>query len=328
MKKIVILFFAVIFAASACVSPPPPPDSPPPPPPPPPGVEDPGVGPAVSAAIPELFSPDLDADDYSMTIALDVTHSVPVRDWNIRIQPNRQQRQDAQAAPRQETAPRQTAPRQTAEGEGTRRQAGERRRAFFEQDGTGDVPAQWQWNGRGLNGEMVQSAMEYRFTLTVNDVFGNAGTYEGIINTDVLVRREGDHLRIIVPSIVFQGNSANFTDVSGTEITDEIIRANRRILTLIARALNRFGDYRITVEGHTNPGAALGTPARTAENSRNLPISQARADAVVNYLVANLNINRSRLTAVGRSATRTITEDYDNDDENWKNRRVEFILQR
>jgi len=313
MKKITVLFLAVtvLLLAFSCASSPTPPS----------GLENPGKGPAVTAEIPELFSPDPDIPDDTITIAIKVEHVVPIKDWSIQIQPNR--RQSGQAAT--QTTAGSTAG--TTEERQPRRQSGERR-SFFEQNGTGDVPSAWKWNGKGLSGEMVQSAMDYRFTLSVKDIFDNNTTFEGIISTDVLVRREGDILRIIVPSIVFQGNSANFINVFGDEITDDIIRSNRRILSLIARALNRFDGYRITVEGHTNPGQPLGTPARTRENTANLPISEQRARAVVDYLVNNNNINRSRLTAVGMSATRTITEDYNNDDESWKNRRVEFILQR
>lgn len=305
MKKITVLILAVMVSllAFACVSPPPPP------PPPPPGLENPGAGPKLTVVIPEIFSPNPDIADDTMTISIKVEHAVPVREWSIQIQPNRRR----SGTERPETEQTTTRRRET-------------RQAFFEQNGTGDVPGEWKWNGKGLTGEMVQSAMDYRFTLSVNDVFSNNSTYEGIISTDVLVKREGDILRIIVPSIVFQGNSANFSEVFGNEITEDIVRGNRRILNLIARALTRFDDYKITVEGHTNPGQALGSAARNRENTANHRISEQRAEAVVNYLVTNNNIDKARLTSVGMSATRTITEDYHNDEENWKNRRVEFIL--
>jgi outer membrane protein OmpA-like peptidoglycan-associated protein len=48
---------------------------------------------------------------------------------------------------------------------------------------------------------------------------------------------------------------------------------------------------------------------------------------VVDSLVANNGIVRTRLTAVGMGGTRTVA-DYDDEEDNWKNRRVEFILQR
>ncbi|MCL2804541.1 MAG: OmpA family protein [Treponema sp.] len=299
MRKIITLILVVFVAAFAVTC-----------------ATNPNAGPAVSVEIPELFSPDPDVADDKMSINIAVNHPVPIKDWTIEIQPLRRG-----------SGQRENVERQREEGQTGGRRGGPR--SFFEQSGKGKPPAVWQWNGRGTSGEMVQSAMDYRFTLTVNDNFGNVTVFnDGVISTDVLVRREGDVLRIIVPSIVFQGNSSNFSQVFGDEITEEIVRANTRIVALIARALNRFDDYRITVEGHTNPGSPLGSAARTAEDARNQAISESRANAIINHLVTNHNIARTRLTARGMSGTRTITEDYDNDDENWKNRRVEFILER
>jgi outer membrane protein OmpA-like peptidoglycan-associated protein len=175
---------------------------------------------------------------------------------------------------------------------------------------------------------MVQSATDYQFTLTVNDIFDNTGTYEGIISVDVLVRREGDILRIIVPSIVFPPNSANFALLS-----DEDMRPNRRVLRLIANALNKFADYQITVEGHANPTTAPGTAERTTEEAGTrtviglVPLSNDRAKAVVEYLATNHEVNRTRLSTVGIGGERTVAA-WDDDDENWKNRRVEFILKK
>jgi outer membrane protein OmpA-like peptidoglycan-associated protein len=175
---------------------------------------------------------------------------------------------------------------------------------------------------------MVQSATDYQFTLTVNDIFDNAGTFEGIISVDVLVRREGDNLRMIVPSIVFPPNAANFALLSA-----EDTRANERVLRLIARALNKFDDYQITVEGHANPTTAPGTAERATEENGTrtviglVPLSNDRAKAVIEYLVSTHSIGQTRLSAIGIGGERTVT-DWDDDDENWKNRRVEFILKK
>jgi outer membrane protein OmpA-like peptidoglycan-associated protein len=84
----------------------------------------------------------------------------------------------------------------------------------------------------------------------------------------------------------------------------------------------------ITVEGHSNPTAALGSAARQNVEARYTTLSENRAKAVVDYLVTNHNLDRSRFRAVGIGTKRTVTEDYANDEENWKNRRVEFILER
>jgi len=304
----IITMMAVIVLAAGCKSTP----------------ENPNAGPVVNATIPELFSPDPDNTNERMTVAISVEHPVPIKDWTIQIQPNRQgagQRQSAEGGQRQSAEGGQ---RERPEGQERQR----RRAAFFEQTGNGKPPANFQWNGRGTSGELVQSATEYRLTIAVNDIFDNSTTYEGIINIDVIVRQEGDVLRIIVPSIVFPANSSDFA-----RLTEDERRSNTRILRLIANALNRYPDYRITVEGHANPTTAPDTPERTREEAGAAgiiglrPLSEQRARAVADFLVANNDIARTRLNAVGVGGTRTVA-DYDDEDENWKNRRVEFILNR
>ncbi|MCL2765631.1 MAG: OmpA family protein [Treponema sp.] len=297
MKKILALILTIALIAGITLSCQTPPPAPAP-------VQNPNAGPKVTVTIPELFSPDPDIEDDKMTINIAVEHPVQIKDWTITIQPNRQQ----------------------TSGQSTERQAGERqgrqRRAFFEQSGTGTPPAAWQWNGRGTSGEMVMSAMDYRFTISVDDVFGNNTVTEGIIEVDIIVRREGNNLRIIVPSIVFPPNAANFNLLSQDEQ-----RANTRIMNMIARALNKFGDYRIIVEGHANPTTPPNTTQRTNENSILRNLSEQRARAVVDFLVNNNGISRQRLSAIGVGGDRTVA-DYDDSEENWKNRRVEFLLAR
>ncbi|MDR0321802.1 MAG: OmpA family protein [Treponema sp.] len=266
----------------------------------------PGVNPEVAVEIPELFSPDLDSVNYKMPIAITVNHPVAIKEWTIQIQPLRQaQRQSTQEG---DQAPRQRTP-------------------FFEHSGRGTPPSTWAWDGKSTNprrtGEMLQSATDYMFSITVTDIFGNTTTHnDGVITSDVLVVRDGDNLRIIVPSIMFPGNSSDLNQVS-----EEDRRANTRVLRLIANALNKYPNYRVVVEGHANPATAPGTRERTNEENIIRPISEQRARAVVDYLVTNHSIARSRLSFVGLGATRTVA-DYTDDDENWKNRRVEFLLQR
>jgi hypothetical protein len=290
MKKFITLIFAVLIVALACKSTPVVPEG-----------ENPGKGPEITVVIPELFSPDPDNADSKMTISIAVDHPADIKDWNIQI--NRSPRSDEQV---QRT------------GTGTRRN-----RMFFEQSGTGAVPSSWEWNGRGVNDELVQSATDYRFALSVNDVFGNNTLYEGTISTDVIIRTEGDKLRIIVPSIIFPANESDLSLVAD----EDDRRRNTRVLFLIARALNRFDGYNITVEGHANPTQRPNSAARNNENPILRRLSLQRAQAVIDHLVTNNNINRARLTAVGIGGDRTIVA-WDNAEENWKNRRVEFILER
>jgi outer membrane protein OmpA-like peptidoglycan-associated protein len=193
---------------------------------------------------------------------------------------------------------------------------------FSEWSGEGAPPSQIEWDGRSAKGELVQSASNYPFNITVTDAEGQSAAFPGIIQVDVLVIREpGDILRVQVPSIVFGPNSGGFDGVA-----EDIMANNDWILRRIAQVLNTFISYKVKVEGHANPTAATAA-ARDREQRLELqPLSEARAKTVVDYLV-NLGVARNRLTPYGIGGARPVAalEDRDNW---WKNRRVEFILEK
>ena len=129
-----------------------------------------------------------------------------------------------------------------------------------------------------------------------------------------------------VNNIVFPGGSADLSAVSEADQA-----ANRRVLGQVGRALNRYGGYSITIEGHSNPINAPGTPERAAEESADQALSLQRAQAVLDFLATdngNNNVNRDSMTAIGKSCSQPVVEvgSDDYDEESSRNRRVEFIL--
>ena len=299
MRKILILIAASFFLlalAASCGTPPPVVEEPPPPPPLPaaPVVEAEKLDdtpPELTVTLsPKLFSPDDDGENDELTVGISVTSKNPIHGWHITI--------------------REPAPTYNL---------------FSEWSGEGMPPATLVWDGHSADGELVQSATDYHFALIVTDIYNNSTTYQGIIEIDVLVRKEGDNLRVIVPSIVFASYSGNFNGLN-----TDVMSGNDRILRRIAEVLNKFSTYKVTVEGHANPTTPPGTTARTNEENGTRsekglkPLSEERAKAVVDYLV-NLGVARSRLTSVGMGGTRTVVEFADKDNW-WKNRRVEFLL--
>jgi outer membrane protein OmpA-like peptidoglycan-associated protein/flagellar hook assembly protein FlgD len=195
---------------------------------------------------------------------------------------------------------------------------------FYRIEGRGAPTERAIWDGRSSRGELVQSATDYPFTLQAEDALGNSSTLEGSIGVDVLVIRDGDHLKIQIPSIVFRANQADFMGrdrdpVQG--LTQAQIDNNNRILRRIAQILNKFRDYRIQVEGHANPTSRNPPPAEAAGD---LDLSRRRASFTVDTLVG-FGVSRSRLSSTGLGSTRPIVQ-FDDHDNWWKNRRVEFIL--
>jgi hypothetical protein len=155
------------------------------------------------------------------------------------------------------------------------------------------------------------------------DILGNESVLEGIIGVDVLVIRDGDRLKIQVPSIIFRANAADFKIIptDRNPLTQAQVDNNNRILRRIAQILNKFRDYQVQVEGHANPTS---NPVPPAEAAGDLKLSEARAQATVDYLVG-FGVSRGRLSGTGKGSTQPIIRFQDRDNW-WKNRRVEFIL--
>jgi len=229
---------------------------------------------------PEFFSPDNDGVDDELFIFLSARDFSPIAEWSLEIR----------------------------ETEGTNQ-------VFYRIGGRGSPSERIIWDGRSSWGELVQSASDYEYTYSARDTLGNASAIKGKLSTDVLVIRDGDILRILIPSITFRANYADFIG-----IPRERQETNTRVLKRIAEILNKFRDYKIIVEGHANP------VLRTAKEEEEVlkPLSLARAQFVIDHLV-NYGVSRSRLSSTGQGGTRNVANSQDPNN-NWKNRRVEFLL--
>ncbi|MDR1174605.1 MAG: OmpA family protein [Treponema sp.] len=229
------------------------------------------------------FSPDNDGTDDRLTVTLGARDASPLGGWRIEI--------------------REPQPPYLL---------------FAEWIGHGDLPETLVWDGRGASGELVQSASAYPFTLTAADIHGNISVFEDSIEVDLLVIREGENLRIQVPSIVFAPNSGGFEGLD-----TETVAANDLILWRIAEELNKFESHQVRVEGHANATGQT-EAARRQEQVELQRLSEARARTVVEYLV-RLGVDRRRLSYIGVGAARPVADMSDHDNW-WKNRRVEFLL--
>jgi len=242
------------------------------------------TGPVLTfAASPSPFSPDNDGDDDELNITLSATDMSPVAGWTLEI--------------REPEPPYQL---------------------FRKFTGTGAPGGRIVWDGKSDKGELVQSATDYPYTYTATDVLGNSSKSEGKIEVDVLVIRDGDRLKIQIPSIVFRPNFADFEGLS-----KDVVDRNNRTLRRIAQILNKFREYKVLVEGHANVTQPAGT-ARDREETELKRISELRAKAVVDILV-RYGVARNRLSSTGAGGSSPIVK-FEDRDNWWKNRRVEFIL--
>jgi len=181
---------------------------------------------------------------------------------------------------------------------------------------------QIKWDGRNAKGELVESAEDYPVTARVRDEFGNTLELKSAVNVDILIVKMGDGYRIRIASIVFKPFTADFLDVA-----PDIAERNVSTLNLLAEKLKKFPGYQIRMVGHAvmvnwdNP--ALG---KVEQEKELIPLSKARAEAIMQAL-AQRGIDPARMVTDGVGSSDQIVSDSDFADR-WKNRRVEFFLQR
>ena len=196
-----------------------------------------------------------------------------------------------------------------------------RDREFITFSGRGRPSERIIWDGRSGRGELVQSAEDYPYVFTVTDILGMSSVEEGRIAVDVLVIREGDRLKIQINNITFQPSSHRLT------LTGEEGEKNIRVLDRLAEIMRKYGSYRIAVEGHAvslkwaNPSAA-----RREQQDILIPLSRDRARTVVDELISR-GIPAARMSAAGIGGEKPIVPHGDLE-ERWRNRRVEFYLEK
>ncbi len=247
---------------------------------------------------PEYFSPDDDGVDDILTFEIVADKNAGITEWKLEVL-------------------------ETAIVESAALQESKPTRSFMLWSGKGMPPSQITWNGKSPKGELVESATDYPFEFICWDALGNQTKIKGIITVDVLVIRDGDRLKIRVPSIVFRANHADFIGLDS-----EIVARNEKVVARVAQILGKFPDYRIRVEGHgNNVGKMLGYSAsriQQEEVNELIPLSTERAEVVRKMLVEN-GVDPRRLTVVGLGSSEPVVP-FTDVQNRWKNRRVEFVL--
>ena len=236
------------------------------------------------AFAPQPFSPDNDGVEDELAISLKVQDLSPVTDWSIRID-------DPEAHP------------------------------FVGFAGKGLPAERIIWNGLSDSGELVQAASDYNFVFTIRDQLGNARTVQKLIAVDVLVIRDGDKLKIRIPSITFPPNSADLSKVA----EEDKAAKNTWVLERLAQILNKYSSYNFLIEGHANQEYWENAARAAREEKEELgPLSLSRAEAVKNALV-RLGLKVERISVAGLGGTNPLVP-FSDLENRWKNRRVEFIL--
>ena len=171
--------------------------------------------------------------------------------------------------------------------------------------GEGAPAPEFSWDGRSDNGELVESAQDYKVKITIEDNIGNKldGKELPPISVDILVEATPEGLKIRINNIEFETGKANLT------------KNAKVILDRVAEILKKYSGYSIQIQGHTD---------NTGPYEVNQPLSLARAEAVKKYLITK-GIAADRMTTVGFADTKPIADNSTPEGKR-KNRRVEFIL--
>lgn len=236
---------------------------------------------------PVPFSPDNDGVDDELSIGINVEDSSEIASWRMRV----------------------------LDREGN---------FFTEFSGQGRPAEEIIWDGRAANGELVISAEDYPYVLEVTDVLGNTAVTEGEIPVDILVVRDGDRLRVQISSITFAPNSPELI----TDVTTERGAKNAAILSRLVEVFTKYDDYRIRIEGHAvNIAAGRGASPEEIEREEVdelADLSANRAESVRQALVER-GLSADRFSTLGRGGRDPVVPHTD-EENRWKNRRVEFIL--
>lgn len=247
---------------------------------------------------PKYFSPDNDGTDDDLFIKLSGSSKTLIKKWSFRI-------------------------------------FDPRGKVFWRTEGKSSITDQIIWDGlsntqknsRGF-AERVQSATDYPYEFSVTDNLGMTSVFKGIIPVDVLVIRDGNFLKMAVPSIIFRPDHADFNTTGENPLDPEKAENNEKVLKRIADILNKFKEYKVTIVGHAN--RLTDNDAEETTDNPSLwgkaltPLSLERSNFVKDYLVKK-GVSASRLTTEGKGGTELVV-DFRDKDNNWKNRRVEFIL--
>jgi OOP family OmpA-OmpF porin len=88
------------------------------------------------------------------------------------------------------------------------------------------------------------------------------------------------------------------------------------LLTSVQYAIAEFPGARVSIEGHTDSFGG---------DEQNQQLSQDRADAVREYLVANMRLDPARIDAIGYGETRPVASN-ETPEGRAKNRRIEVVI--
>ena len=138
------------------------------------GTIDDSDAPAVALRFaPQIFSPDGDGVDDTVTVTVNAVDASPIADWSIVV-------------------------RDLSGG------------VFYEYAGGNDPTRSFEWNGLNDAGDRVEMATDYVVEYEVTDVMGNVATGSEILTVDILTVERFGMRKIDLPDIIFEGYTTRY----------------------------------------------------------------------------------------------------------------------
>lgn len=174
------------------------------------------------------------------------------------------------------------------------------------------------WNGRNEADEPIEEGDDYTFRVTVIDGLGNRGINEQDRRVEVVVIWKDGKYYLLIPNIIF-GAYQHALDSAG----EAMYTRNMESLKKVLAAFEEFPEHRLILEGHAL-NVLLGGPGEEEEEEVLLPLTERRAETVMNTLI-ELGFDPARIRAEAFGGQLPLAP-IDDRRVRWKNRRVEFVM--
>jgi flagellar motor protein MotB len=173
------------------------------------------------------------------------------------------------------------------------------KKVFFNIGGTGEPPVSFIWDGKGKNGEYVQTGDMYYYSFIAYDSLGNMAK-----------TKTSYQIRLTFSSdALFERGEANVKiSAYGT-------------LKSMKTVIDKFPQSEINIVGHTDDRDSE-AGVKYKDNNH---LSKARAEAVKFYMVNLLGLSESKISTTGLGHTQPIADNRTPEGRS-KNRRVEIFI--
>ena len=163
----------------------------------------------------------------------------------------------------------------------------------------------YAWDGKFDDGSKMVGGSTVWYQALSSDKAGNKSESEfKKIDSEILLKKEDKGLVMNLPNIEFDSGKARLKKKSYS------------ILMKAGEILNRYGDAKFVIEGHTD---------NVGSEAANLKLSQKRAQSVYNFLRKKFKINKDRVQVKGYGESKPIAPN-DTKRGRAKNRRVEIVI--